>query len=150
LSYIGVNINKLHLIGKVFIQYIRQKIMKLEVNINKRYAIMIIASVLLLGVSIFVYAAIGDEAPNPGHEISEIAGFPDCANGEVLTHSDGVWSCIIINISFQGLTQNNCYWTEWTNVQNIVFCTEGDYVAGLHRSSSGGNDFERLYCYGGP
>jgi len=124
--------------------------MKLEVNINKRYAIMIIASVLLLGVSIFVYAAIGDEAPNPGHVTSEIAGFPDCLDNQFLKHNAGTWTCE--DLSAASLDLNDCHerrestagWC-FPGVQQGTECDAGYVVVGSDLASdhNSGND---QYC----
>lgn len=51
--------------------------MKIEINLEKRYFLMIVGFVLIIGAGIFVYAA---TAPNPGHTGSQIN--VDCPGGQ--------------------------------------------------------------------
>ena len=68
--------------------------MKIEVNISKKYLIIIIAVVVIAAAIVGVIAAIGDPAPNPGHHSSGLAGFPDCGANQYLRHNNGAWTCV--------------------------------------------------------
>ncbi len=70
--------------------------MKLEVNIQKKYFISILITILVLSSALVVYAGIGDPKPNPGHSASELAGFPDCGTGSALHYRNGEWSCVSV------------------------------------------------------
>ena len=63
--------------------------MKLEVNIEKKYFFILLGVMIILGISVGVYAVLGT-TPNPGHAISELQ---KCSEGETLKIIGGVWSC---------------------------------------------------------
>ncbi|NCO11399.1 hypothetical protein CO038_01785 [Candidatus Pacearchaeota archaeon CG_4_9_14_0_2_um_filter_39_13] len=53
--------------------------MKVEVNVEKKYALMIIASVLILAgaIGIYAYTVNPGAVPNPGHTLTGIQGYFD-------------------------------------------------------------------------
>ena len=63
--------------------------MKLEVNIDKKYFFILLGVIIVLGISVGVYAVLGT-TPNPGHAISELQ---KCSEGETLKIIGGVWIC---------------------------------------------------------
>jgi len=66
--------------------------MRLELNIHKKYFLILLGAILVISAGIFVYAQAS--TPNPGHDISQIGGFPVCGANEALTHTDSGWSCV--------------------------------------------------------
>jgi len=69
--------------------------MKIEVNITKKYAFLIVITLIVIAGVAFVIANHNTGTPNPGHDISEIGGIEECASGFVLTHdSSGGLKCV--------------------------------------------------------
>lgn len=67
--------------------------MKLVLNIEKRYAYLVIGLLIIL-VGIFIVNALTPgQIPNPGHSVSEL-GIPNpCLNGQVLSYNGNTWIC---------------------------------------------------------
>jgi len=68
--------------------------MKLEVNIEKRYAMAIISSaIVVFVVALGVYALGAGQVANPGHSTSQLGAPAGCATGQFLQWSGNDWIC---------------------------------------------------------
>jgi hypothetical protein len=65
--------------------------MEIEVNINKRYLLIIFSTLIVFATAFIVYAS---DPSILGHPASEISGFPDCLDGQSLTHNSSGFFCI--------------------------------------------------------
>jgi len=79
--------------------------MKVTINLEKKYAYVIIGLLILATGILVVNALVPGVAPNPGHLISEVAPPNSCANGQILQFIDETtgWGCVEI------VTDTNCY-----------------------------------------
>ncbi len=77
--------------------------MRLEVNVTKTRFFVLLATILLLGGAIAVYAYNFDWRTQPtnnpsvmGHSPDEIVGDLRCGQNQALTLADGTWNCISV------------------------------------------------------
>ena len=68
--------------------------MKVTINLEKRYAYIIIGLLVFSAGILLVNALTPGEIPNPGHNIQRIGPPADCEDGQVLQFIDEDWSCI--------------------------------------------------------
>lgn len=78
--------------------------MKIEVNLNKRYAFLIVGILLFIIGGIFVYAVV----PNPGHAVSAIEPPIPCATGEFLSWTGSAWDCATPSATVTSVGEFNC------------------------------------------
>ena len=118
--------------------------MKIEVNLEKRYAYLIIGLLILVFGFFVVNALTPGVAPNPGHIIDNVAPPSECADGQVLQFTDSVngWGCV--DMAEDGV---------WTQSGSNIYYNEGNVgigttspaskleVAGIIHSTSGGIKF---------
>lgn len=73
--------------------------MRITININKRYAYVLIG-LLILSAGIFIVNAYGGNQPSvAGHSINEVAPPTDCADTQVLSYySTSGWVCVNLPI----------------------------------------------------
>ena len=64
-------------------------IKKLQINLTNRWLYTLIVFFSLVVIGVFVYAV----APNPGHEITEIAAPDACGTDQFLQWTGSVWTC---------------------------------------------------------
>jgi len=65
------------------------KIKKLQINLTNRWLYTLIVFFSLVVIGVFVYAV----APNPGHEITEIAAPDACGDNQFLKWTGSAWAC---------------------------------------------------------
>jgi len=85
--------------------------MKIEVNIEKRYAMAIISLVVILigFFAVYAYNSSPGVPSNFGHSINEVDGI-NCSAGEAVTRDDSGWSCVNI-----GFSSANCFYVVHNN-----------------------------------
>lgn len=94
--------------------------MKIEVNVNKKYFLVLLVCFLIIAGVIIAYALNAGEIPNPGHSINEIGAPASCNAGQFLQWTGNSWKCstagcislttaqACINGQNCGFAQNGC------------------------------------------
>tara|TARA_Y100000310_G_scaffold137656_1_gene136614 strand:+ start:2452 stop:2889 length:438 start_codon:yes stop_codon:yes gene_type:complete len=107
---------------------------QIVLNIEKRYALLILAGMLALVGVIGAVAYGGTNPGNLGHTVGELAGFPDCNAGQALRHNGGSWSCVAVGSSGSGVT---CSWIQTSSRDHPVVDFENNGGTGLCKARDG-------------
>jgi len=103
------------------------EIKKLQINFTNRWLYTLIVFFSLVVIGVFVYAT----APNPGHDITQIAEPSDCGDGEFLKWTGSSWTCEAVSdevgIDGSGTTNYISKFTGATTLGNsVIYETAGN------------------------
>jgi hypothetical protein len=88
--------------------------MRIEVNVEKKYAFIIISLLVVIAGVVIGYAYNSSPA-NPavmGHSINEVDGIT-CVSGQAVTRNSSGWGCVALNTFNVDALKIACNWSGW-------------------------------------
>ena len=101
------------------------KIKKLQINLTNRWLYTLIVFFSLVVIGVFVYAV----APNPGHDITQIAPPSACSDNQFLKWTGSAWACADVTASSG---ETDPFWSG--NETNVTFLNKANAFGAFNQT----------------